>query len=79
MHCGKKPCVAATSTLFCKMTGLLGYPRHSPDRASAPRAHGGAAVGKSEPHPYGLDPLMSTKTKQSSCLYACHKDHVLNT
>ena len=34
----------------------LGYPRHSLDRASAPRARGGAAMGKSEPHPYGLDP-----------------------
>ncbi len=35
---------------------ILGYPRDSPDRASAPRARGGAAVGKSGPHPNGLDP-----------------------
>ncbi len=24
MHCGKKPFVAATLTLFCRMTGLIG-------------------------------------------------------
>ncbi len=42
----------------------LGYPRDSPDRASAPRARGGAAVGKSGHTPMALTPRH--KQKQSN-------------
>ncbi len=51
---GWSPHVVGEGALSSEVT--LGYPRDSPDRASAPRARGGAAMGKSGPHPYGLDP-----------------------